>query len=118
MDDTVIQKSAESLGMEPSAVAAVINEFMLQLHRAQYERNTEKQSDYLGCSQIGVLFRALPRRAFFHFLGFYEFMQRDQAEWERGYAHEFLMRLAPRVEWQAASDEMAGWTFGSYWKNR
>lgn len=118
MDESIIQSVATNLGMEQSEVAAVIDEFMLQLHRAQFERNEEEGGDYLGGSQIGTLFRALPRQAFFHFLGSYEFMQRDQAEWERGYANEFLMRLAPRSEWIPYSHQMSGWKKGNYWKGR
>lgn len=118
MDDSIIQTTAENLGMETSMVAAVVDEFMLQLHRAQFERNEEKGGDYMGVSQIGSLFRALPPQAFFHFLGFYEFMQRDQAEWERGYANEYLMRLAPRSDWLPFSHQMSGWKSGNYWKGR
>ncbi len=104
--------------MDAPEVSAVINEFMLQMHRAQFERNEEQGGSYLGVSQIGNLFRALPRQAFFHFLGFYEFMQRDQAEWERGYANEFFGRLAPRNEWLPFSHQMSGWKRGNYWTHR
>jgi hypothetical protein len=118
MDDSIIQTAAENLGMETPMVAVVVDEFMLQLHRAQFERNEEKGGDYMGVSQIGTLFRALPPQAFFHFLGFYEFMQRDQAEWERGYASEYLARLAPRSEWLPFSRQMSGWKKGNYWEGR
>ncbi len=118
VDESIIQTAAENLCMEVSEVAAVVDEIMLQLHRAEFERNEVKGGDYLGVSQIGTLFRALPRQAFFHFLGFYEFMQRDQAEWERGYANEYLMRLAPRSEWLPFSHQMSGWKRGNYWEGR
>ena len=118
MKDSIIQAAAKRLGMEPSEVAGVVDEVMLQLHRAQFERNEERGGDYMGASQIGTLFRALPRQAFFHFLGFYEFMQRDQAEWERGYAKEFLLRLAPRSEWLPFSLQMSEWKKGDYWERR
>lgn len=118
MDDSAIKNTAQNLGMETSDVEAVINEFMLQLHRAQHERNEMKGGDYLGNSQIGALFRTMPRQAFFHFLGFYEFMQRDQAEWEPGYVHEFISRLAPRCEWLPHSHQMNGWAKGNYWMGR
>lgn len=118
MDDKIIQKTAENLGMETSEVAGVIDEFMLQLHRAQFERNEDRGGDYMGVSQIGTLFRALSKQAFFHFLGFYDFMQRDQAEWERGYSNEYLMRLAPRSEWLPFSHQMSGWKKGNYWEQR
>ena len=104
--------------MELSNVAAVVDEFMLQLHRAQYERDEARNGDYLGNSQIATLYRALPRQAFFHFLGFYECMQRAQAEWEPGYASEFLARLAPRGEWLPSSHQMSGWKRGNYWVGR
>lgn len=118
MNDTIIQEAAKNLGMEPSDVAAVVDEFMLQLHRSQFERDEVEGGDYLGVSQIGALFRALPRQAFFHFLGFYEFTQRDQAEWEQGYASEFLARLAPRSEWAPFAHQMGGWKKGNYWVGR
>ena len=118
MNESIIQTTAESLRIEPSEVAAVIDEFMLQLHRAQFERNEERDGDYMAVSQMGTLFRALPRQAYFHFLGLYEFMQRDQAGWERGYASEYLVRLAPRSEWLPFSRQMSGWKKGNYWKGR
>lgn len=118
MDDSIIRRTASNLGMEPEGVGAVVSEFMLQLHRAQFERNEETGGGYLGESQIGTLFRALPRQAFFHFLGFYEHMQRDQAEWEQGYAHEHLARLAPRSDWAPFSHQMSGWKKGDYWVGR
>lgn len=118
MDDSAIKNTAQNLGMETSDVEAVINEFMLQLHRAQHERNESKSGDYLGEGQIATLFRAMPRQAFFHFLGFYEYMQRSQAEWERGYADEHLARLAPRSEWLPYSHQMNGWAKGNYWMGR
>lgn len=118
MDDSFIQMTASNLGMDTSDVVSVINEFMLQLHRAQFERTEVEAGDYLGAGQIATLFRGLPRQAFFHFLGFYEFMQRDQAEWERGYASEYLNRLAPRSEWLPYSHQMSGWKLGDYWSGR
>lgn len=118
MDESLIQTTAKNLGLETKTVAAVIDEFMLQLHRAQFERNELEGGDYLGVSQIGTLFRALPRQAFFHFLGFYEHMQRDQAEWEQGYANEYASRLAPRSEWAPFMHQMIGWKRGNYWTGR
>lgn len=118
MNDSIIQTTAENLGMEPSEVAAVIDEFMLQLHRAQFERNEERGGDYMAVSQMGTLFRALPRQAYFHFLGFYEIMQRAQGSWETGYAREYLARLALRSEWLPFSHQMSGWKKGSYWVGR
>lgn len=118
MDDSIIQTTAKNLGMELSDIAAVLDEFMLQLHRSQFERNEVEGGDYMGISQIGTLFRAMPRQAFFHFLGFYEYMQRDQAEWEPGYAHEYLMRLARPREWAPFSHQMSGWKKGNYWIGR
>ena len=45
-------------------------------------------------------------------------MQRDQAEWEHGYAKEFLLRLAPRSEWLPFSLQMSEWKKGDYWERR
>ncbi|MBS0349077.1 MAG: hypothetical protein JSR69_21740 [Proteobacteria bacterium] len=118
MVDSIIQATAKNLGMDTSDVAAVANELMLQLHRAQFERNEVEGADYMGASQIGTLFRALPRKAFFHFLGFYEHMQLGQTEWEQGYASEYLARLAPRNEWQPYTHQMSGWKKGNYWVGR
>lgn len=118
MDESIIGETAENLGMDREQVEAVVNEFMLQLHKAQFERNEVTAGDYLGATAIAALFRALPRQAFFHFLGFYEFMQRGQAEWQQGFAHEYLMRLAPRSEWLPFSHQMSGWKKGDYWVGR
>lgn len=115
MRDSLIKATANNLGMETSDVEAVVNEFMLQLHRAQFERDVVTSGDYLGASQIGTLFFALPRQAFFHFLGFYDHMQQGQAEWEQTYADEYLARLAPRKEWMPFQHQMSGWKRGSYW---
>lgn len=118
MNESIISETAENLGMDTAEVEAVINEFMLQLHKAQFERNEIVAGDYLGGTDIAVLFRALPRQSFFHFLRFYEFMQRDQTGWEQGFASEFLMRLAPRSEWLPYAHQMSGWKQGKYWASR
>ena len=118
MNESIMQTTAKNLGMELDEVEAVVNEFMLQLHKAKFERNEEDAGDYQGASAIASLFRALPQQAFFHFLGFYEFMQRAQGRWEQGSAHEYLARLAPRSEWLPFTHQMSGWKKGNYWVGR
>lgn len=116
MDNSIIKETAMNLGMEPRNVVTVADEFMLRLRRAQFERYEPEGGDYLGASPVGTLFRALPRQAFFHFLGLYQSMQRDHAEWKQGYASK--VRLASRSEWFPFAHQMEGWKKGNYWVGR
>jgi hypothetical protein len=107
VNDLIIQTTAENLGVEPSEVAAVVDEFMLQLHRGIVEYEG-LNGDYIGED----LSHCLPTQSFFHLLGFLDrFSERYQ--WEPGIAHEYLARLGSRAEWLPFTHQMSGWVKSS-----
>ncbi len=104
-DKSIVEEVATGLGMEKNDVAAVLDEFCLQLHRQIYEYN-EGNGDYLG----EQLWHKVSSQAFYHLLGFVEcFAERYQ--WDPGSAHEYLMRLGPRSEWRPYQHQMDGWKY-------
>jgi hypothetical protein len=107
VNDKIIQTTAENLGIEPQEVAAVIDEFMLQLHRGIVEY-VGFNGDYVGEN----LSHCLPKQSFFHLLRFLDrFSERYQ--WEPGVAHEYLSRLGSRADWLPFTHQMNGWVKSS-----
>ena len=77
----LVGETAANLGLERSAVAAVLDEILLQLHRGLVEYEGFN-GDYVG----EHLSNHLPKQAFVHLLGFLDrFSQRY--EWQIGRAH-------------------------------
>ncbi len=96
-----------NLGLERSAVAIVLDEFFLQLHRGLVEYEGFN-GDYIGEN----LSHHLPKQAFFHLLGFLDRFS-ERYEWEPGTAHEYLARLGSRADWQPFTHQLGGWVESS-----
>lgn len=109
MNDNILDAVANNLSMEREDVAAIIDEFMLQLHRriVEYEGFN---GDYLGEE---LRFELRPQ-AYFHFLGFLDrFSVRYQ--WERGTAYEYVARSFRPIDWRPFSHQMTGWKESSHY---
>lgn len=103
----LVGETASNLGLERDAVAAVLDEFLLQLHRGLVEYEGFN-GDYVG----EHLSHHLPKQAFFHLLGFLDRFS-ERYEWEPGTAHEYLARLGTRADWQPFSHQLDGWVESS-----
>lgn len=100
---SIIQKVSENLAMDTDDVEAVVNEFMLNLHRSLFE---ESKGDDIHSS----LYRELPRQAYFHFMLFLERFSEWFGELDSYTVTEYLTRLGGRAAWQPFVHQMASWT--------
>lgn len=99
MEDILGEVAAEA-GVETEIAEAVIDEFMLLLHRGLYESN----GDYIA----GSLRWQLGPQAFYHLLCFFDvFMERYN--WDEGSASEYLLRMPPSEQWFPYRDQCKSW---------
>ena len=103
MEKSFAQDIAQSLGQEPSDVEAVLDEFVLQLHRRLFEYRG-LNGDYIG----EQLHYDLSPQAFYHFLGFLDCFSKGYT-WEPGIATEYLARLGQRKDWLPYRHQMESW---------
>lgn len=102
----IIEIAAGNLGMEEDDVRKVIDEAMLQLHKALVESRAKGSQDYIG----GTLHYEIGAQAFYHLLGFLDEFS-DRYKWEKGDASEYLLRLGRRSDWAPFSHQVQGWNF-------
>ncbi len=103
MKKQILDIVANNLSMEREDVAAIIDEFMLQLHRriVEYEGFN---GDYLG----EELRHELCIQAYFHFLGFLDRFS-ERYKWEPGSAYEYVATSYRPIDWRPFSHQMTGW---------
>lgn len=94
------EEMSERLGLDESLVMAVVDEFMLQLHR----RATDRDDDYIG----GALQFDIGPQALFHFLYFLDYFSKHYS-WEPGTAGEYLLRIGSKREWAPFVHQVEGW---------
>ncbi len=102
-DYRIIPEMAQNLGMEEPAVAAVIAEFALQLHRYACEY-TGFNGDYIGED----LRYQVPPQALYHLLYFLDRFS-EHYSWEPGSAHEYLLRMGKIADWAPFGHQTEGW---------
>ena len=100
MKDSILDVVANNLRMERLEVSAVVEEFLLQLHRVLYEC----RGDILG----ERLPHELSPQAYYHLLGFVETFS-EKYVWESGSASEYLLRLGQIPQWLPYRHQMEGW---------
>ncbi len=101
MEKTLIDEIAEALNMERDEISAVIDEFVLQLHRRQYEYKG-LNGDYLG----EELHYHITKKAYYHLLGFLDTFS-ERYEWDS--ASEYLLRLGKQSEWMPFKQQIKSW---------
>ena len=99
----MIEQVAENTGVDSDTVRAVVDEFMLQLHR-RFVEYSGGNGDVIG----EQLWSELGPQAFYHFLGMLEEFK-DRYCWETGSAGEYLMRLGSQSHWLPYLHQMEGW---------
>ncbi|MEA5113343.1 MAG: hypothetical protein VB050_04885 [Geobacteraceae bacterium] len=103
MDNTLLGEVAKNLNKERDDVSAVIDEFMLQLHRRLYEYKG-LNGDYIG-EELSL---QIENQAFFHFLCFLNcFIERY--DWDDSSAGEYLGRLGRLSDWIPYRHQTEGW---------
>ena len=107
MEKSIVSEIAENLGKEEEDVAAIIDEFALQLHRRLYEYKG-LNGDYVG----GELHYHIGKQAFYHLLGFIECFSAGY-NWDEGSASEYLMRLGSKADWLPYRHQMEAWRIKS-----
>lgn len=103
MNRSLLQEVAESLGKEPDEVAAIVDEFLLQLHRRFYEYKG-LNGDYIG----EELHYEINKQSFYHFLGFLDCFA-SRYNWESGSASEYLLRLGSSSDWLPFRHQIESW---------
>ncbi|HBC00739.1 MAG TPA: hypothetical protein DC032_09190 [Pseudomonas sp.] len=110
-DQLLLDEVAGNLGLERDDVAAVIDEFMLQLHRRIVEYDEPGNGNYIG----ERLWAELQPQAYFHFLGFLDRFS-ERYGWEPGTAHEYIARLFRPADWRPFSHQLSGWRESSHYR--
>ena len=103
MNPKIVDEVAVSLDMEPSEVAAAIDEFLLRLHKRALEYEG-LNGDFIGEN----LHHEIGDQGFYHLLGFLEYFAGRYA-WDGGSASEYLRRLGGSVRWGPYRQQMNGW---------
>lgn len=103
MERHLIADVAAELGLEREDVSAIIDEFMLQLHRNLFEYKG-LNGDYVG----EELHYQLGKQAFYHLLGFLDCFSR-RYNWSNVSGSEYLSRLGPRGKWVPYQYQTEGW---------
>jgi hypothetical protein len=103
MDDSLLQTVASNVGEEIEDVSAIIDEFCLQLHKELIEYKG-MNGDYL----MEELKHHISPQATYHLLGFLDTFS-DKYNWEKGDAHEYLMRIGNRKHWLPYLHQMEDW---------
>ena len=112
MKEDLLEEVAENMGKERDEISAIIDEFVLQLHRRLYEYKG-LNGDYFGEElhwQIG-------KQAFCHLLYFLDCFS-ERYEWEPGSALEYLLRLGTRADWMPYQHQTEAWKEKSESQNR
>ncbi len=97
----MINEIAQTVGVSEDQANNVVEEFLLRLHKMEYE----------GGEMYGLIETIWPMisiRSLFHLLGFLESWS-DRTNWETGYMHEYLMRIAPNQNWDEIELDTEGW---------
>ncbi|KNE27048.1 hypothetical protein [Achromobacter spanius] len=92
---------ADDLSMERQEVAAVIEEFMLQMHRQLFEYD-ESNGSYIG----ELMWNEVSPQAYLHFLGFLDRISERYALEPRS-VHEYMARLFRPAQWRPFSLQMS-----------
>jgi hypothetical protein len=108
----ITSEVAENLSIERDDVAAVLEEFMLQLHRRIVEHDG-LNGDYIG----EQLWSEVSPQAYFHFLGFLDRFS-ERYSWEAGSANEYIARLYRPAECRPFSHQMGGWKEAKFYRER
>lgn len=101
-DELIVAAVAESAGVDEETASRVIEEFLLRLHKLEYERN------YRHGGLIENIWRQLSARAFYHLLGFLE-SRSENSEWEPGTMNQYLGRMPGDDRWERPFNEMMQW---------
>ena len=102
MSDSILASVADSAGVDAETAALVVEEFLMRLHKMEYESNYEQ------FGFIENIWQQLSPRAFYHLLGFIEFHDANGA-WETGYMGEYLGRMPPEERWEVPFNETKQW---------
>lgn len=111
MTKNLTSEVADNLSMERQDVAAVIEEFLLQLHRRVVEYD-EGNGSYIG----ERMWNEVSPQAYFHFLGFLDRFS-ERYVWEPGSAREYIARLSRPADWRPFSHQMSGWKEAAYYRD-
>lgn len=98
----ITREVAEAADVDENVASLVIEEFLLRLHRLEYEKK------YKQGGLVENIWSQLSDRAFFHLLGFFE-CNSENSCWETGYMNEYLGRMPPCERWGELSEEMKDW---------
>lgn len=101
-DELIVAAVAESAGVDERTASIVIEEFLLRLHKLEYENN------YKHGGLIENIWHQLSERAFYHLLGFLE-SRSENSEWEAGTMNQYLGRMPPDERWERPFNEMMQW---------
>lgn len=108
----ITSEVADNLSMERDDVVAVIEEFMLQLHRRLVEYDG-LNGDYIG----EQLWNEVSPQAYFHFLGFLDRFS-ERYNWQSGSAHEYIARLFRPREVRPFAQQMEAWKEAKFYRER
>lgn len=98
-DTSLVEAVARNLDLDVDDVAAVVDEFMLQMHRQAHEYEGSN-GDYIG----ERLHYEIGTQSFYHLLGFLDWFSSNYA-WENS-SSEYLLRLRPRAAWLPYRQQM------------
>lgn len=110
-DKSIPEAVALKLDLDVDAVAAVVDEFMLQVHRRAYEYQG-LNGDYIG----EELHYEMGPQGFYHFLRFLDWFSNTYG-WENS-SSEYLSRLRPTDTWMPYRRQMDGWVSKEHSRDR
>ena len=100
--DSFLQDAAKNLGMEVEEIIPILDELMLQFHKAI--ATSDHANPFVGSK---LLFDTSPQ-TFYHLLCFLDYFS-EKYKWEAGDASEYLLRLGKRSEWAPFVHQARGW---------
>lgn len=100
--DSFIKDAAQNLGMEVEEIIPILDELMLQFHKAI--ATSDHASPFIGAK---LLLDTSPQ-TFYHMLCFLDCFS-EKYGWEAGDASEYLLRLGKRSEWAPYFHQARGW---------